>query len=163
MPVGNRRKGRELALKILYSLPDHQGEDIGQILNEFWRNFSFQDTVLGEADDEGTGEPSLVVRRFAENLVMGVMDKQESIDRLLQENSLNWSLNRMVRVDLALLRMAVFELAFCPDVASNVVINEAIEIGKRFGTAETPAFVNGILDRIARVLRESGPTEQAGD
>ncbi|MBQ6669917.1 MAG: transcription antitermination factor NusB [Deltaproteobacteria bacterium] len=163
MPVGNRRKGRELALKILYSLPDHQGEDIGQILSEFWRNFSFQDTVLGEADDEGTGEPSLVVRRFAENLVMGVMDKQESIDRLLQENSLNWSLNRMVRVDLALLRMAVFELAFCPDIASNVVINEAIEIGKRFGTAETPAFVNGILDRIARVLRESGPKEQAGD
>ena len=162
MPVGNRRKGRELALKILYSLPDHQGEDIGQILNEFWRNFSFQDTVLGEADDEGTGEPSMVVRRFAENLVMGVMDKQESIDRLLQENSLNWSLNRMVRVDLALLRMAVFELAFCPDIASNVVINEAIEIGKRFGTAETPAFVNGILDRIARVLRESGSKEQAG-
>ena len=163
MPVGNRRKGRELALKILYSLPDHQGEDIGQVLNEFWRNFSFQDTVLGEADDEGTGEPSLVVRRFAENMVMGVIDKQESIDRLLQENSLNWSLNRMVRVDLALLRMAVFELAFCPDIASNVVINEALEIGKRFGTAETPAFVNGILDRIARVLRESGPKEQTGD
>lgn len=162
MPVGNRRKGRELALKILYSLPDHQGEDVGQILSEFWRNFSFQDTVLGEVDDEGTGEPSLAVRRFAENLVMGVMDKQEIIDRLLQENSLNWSLNRMVRVDLALLRMAVFELAFCPDIASNVVINEAIEIGKRFGTAETPAFVNGILDRIARVLRESGPKEQAG-
>ena len=162
MPVGNRRKGRELALKILYSLPDHQGEDVEHILNVFWRNFSFQDTVLGEVDDEGTGEPSPVVRRFAENLVMGVMSKQETIDRLLQENSLNWSLNRMVRVDLALLRMAVFELAFCPDLASNVVINEAVEIGKRFGTAETPAFVNGILDRIARVLRESGSKEQAG-
>ena len=76
MPVGNRRKGRELALKILYSLPDHQEEDTRQILDEFWRNFSFQDTVLGEADDEGTGEPSLVVRRFAENLVMGVMDNR---------------------------------------------------------------------------------------
>ena len=162
MPVGNRRKGRELALKILYSLPDHQGEDIEHILEGFWRNFSFQDTAPGEADDEGAREPLPAVRRFAEDLVMGVMSQQETIDRLLQENSLNWSLNRMVRVDLALLRMAVFELAFCPDLASNVVINEAVEIGKRFGTAETPAFVNGILDRIARVVRESGSKEQAG-
>ena len=118
--------------------------------------------MLGEVDEEGTKEPLPAVRRFAENLVMGVISKQETIDRLLQENSLNWSLNRMVRVDLALLRMAVFELAFCPDLASNVVINEAVEIGKRFGTAETPAFVNGILDRIARVVRESGSKEQAG-
>jgi N utilization substance protein B len=61
----------------------------------------------------------------------------------------------MARVDLSLLRMATYELLFSPETPTSVVINEAIEIGKRFGTKETPAFVNGILDKISRVYRQA--------
>jgi N utilization substance protein B len=73
---------------------------------------------------------------------------------VIDEYATNWSLERMARVDLAILRVATFELLFRADVPVSVVINEAVEIGKRYGTRETPAFVNGILDRISRSCRK---------
>ncbi|NLC70533.1 MAG: transcription antitermination factor NusB [Desulfuromonadaceae bacterium] len=158
MPGGNRRLGRELALKVLYSLPDQNG-DIGQIMKSFWDNFSFEDDVSGEAD-AAVVPPSPVVRRFAESLVFGVVGHQQEIDPLLKAFSTNWSLDRMARVDLSLLRLAAFELLFCPEIPSNVIINEAIEIGKRFGTKETPSFVNGILDKISHSVRS--PAQGSG-
>lgn len=148
-----RRRGRELALKILYSLPDHEGGTLEEVLVDFWRNFRFRDDPLGEVDEEPTELPEAEVSRFAEALVGGVSEHLERIDRQIEGYSSHWTLDRMSRVDLALLRLAVFELLCTPDVPANVVINEAIEIGKRFGTRETPAFVNGILDQVARHAR----------
>ena len=72
---------------------------------------------------------------------------------MIGEFSTNWSLDRMARVDLAILRMSTYELLSQLDVPVSVVINEAVEIGKRYGTKDTPAFVNGILDRISRSCR----------
>ena len=144
--------GRELALKVLYSLPDQKG-DIAQIMKIFWENFSCQDDVPGDAGDGSTLPLSPVVRRFAESLVFGVVDHKKEIDPLLKAHSTNWSLDRMARVDLSILRLAAFELIFCPETPSSVVINEAIEIGKRFGTKDTPSFVNGILDKISHSVR----------
>jgi N utilization substance protein B len=153
MAKGIRRQGRELALKILYSLPDHEGGTLEDVLADFWRNFRFRDDLLGEADEEQVGAPVPQSRQFAEDLVAGVSEQLERIDRTIEAHSSNWALDRMARVDLALLRMATYELLCAQDVPANVVINEAIEIGKRFGTKETSAFINGILDQVARHAR----------
>ncbi len=148
MTKGVRRRGRELALKIIYGF-DGDRREIGGILADFWRNFRFRDDVLGEATDDAEPVPD-EVRLFADELARGVHRTLEQIDACLAACSRNWSLERMAKVDLALLRLGTYELLFCPEVPTSVVINEAIEIGKRFGTAETPGFVNGILDRVAR-------------
>lgn len=153
MAKGIRRQGRELALKILYSLPDHEGGSLEAVLADFWRNFHFRSDLLGEAEELPSEELSPQSRRFAEDLVAGVSEQLERIDKLIEAHASNWSLDRMARVDLALLRMATYELLCSSDVPANVVINEAIEIGKGFGTKETPAFINGILDQIARHTR----------
>jgi N utilization substance protein B len=150
--MGIRRQGREFALKIIYSLQD-QEEPVETILADFWRNFRFQNDILGEPIAVADGPLPFEVRRFAEELILGVAENLEKIDQVIEEHSTNWALDRMARVDLSLLRMSVFELLFRPETPTSVIINEAIEIGKRFGTKETPAFVNGILDKISRVYR----------
>lgn len=153
MAKGIRRQGRELALKILYSLPDHEGGALEEVYADFWRNFRFRDDVLGEIADDPESLPPAQSRQFAETLVNGVAEYLERIDQLIDQHSSNWTLERMARVDLALLRLATYELLCAQDVPPNVVINEAVEIGKRFGTKETPAFINGILDQVARQVR----------
>jgi N utilization substance protein B len=150
MNKGTRRQGRELALKIIYGLQDQNAETIEEVLEEFWRSFRFNQDILGEPRDDVDRPIPGEVRRFADGLVLGVAEHLEKIDAAIEEHSTNWALDRMARVDLSLLRMAVFELLYQPEVPSSVVINEAIEIGKRFGTKDTPAFVNGILDKVSR-------------
>ena len=124
-----------------------------QVFADFWRNFRFRDDLLGDVADESEAFPPEASRQFAEILVSGVAEYLERIDQLIDAHSSNWTLERMARVDLALLRMATYELLRAHDVPPNVVINEAVEIGKRFGTKETPAFINGILDQVARQVR----------
>ena len=89
---------------------------------------------------------------FAEELVKGVTENRAAIDELLTAKSKNWSLERMAKVDLSILRMAIFELLFRADIPKNVTINEAIEVAKKFGTKDSPAFINGILDEVATGL-----------
>jgi len=150
--MGTRRKGRELALKIIYSMFD-QNTTMEAVLRDFWLNFHFQDDVLGEPM-EGSSDPVPQEQRtFAEELIYGVDKHLEQIDQVISKHSTNWSLDRMSRVDLSLLRLAAYELLYRPDIPSNVVINEAIEIGKRYGTVDTPSFINGILDKISRENR----------
>ncbi len=142
-----------MALKVLYSLADHEGGSLEHVLVDFWKNFQFRNDVLGEAIEDELSPLRPEVREFAERLVCGVAENLEPIDRELKSYSTNWALDRMARVDLAILRLAAFELAYCPDVPHNVVINEAIELGKRFGTEETSAFINGVLDHLSRQHR----------
>jgi N utilization substance protein B len=142
-----------MALKVLYSLADHEGGTLEHVLGDFWKNFQFRNDVLGEAvvDEESAQQPE--VRHFAERLVCGVAENLERIDREINSYSTNWALDRMARVDLAILRLAAFELIYCPDVPHNVVMNEAIEIGKRFGTEDTSSFINGVLDHLSQQHR----------
>lgn len=153
MASGIRRQGREMALKVLYSLADHEGGSLEDVLRDFWKNFQFRNDVLGEATEgeEKPVKPDVI--HFAEKLVCGVAENLERVDAELKSYSTNWALDRMSRVDLALLRLAAYELIFCLDVPHNVVINEAIEIGKRFGTEETPSFINGVLDHLSQQHR----------
>ncbi len=152
MRIGVRRQGRELAVKILYCL-DHADMDIEAVLDLFWNSFRFGNDVLGEALEDDRAPVPADARQFAETLARGVFSHREQIDRVIDEFSTNWSLERMARVDLAILRTATYELLFLPEVPTSVVINEAVEIGKRYGTVETPAFVNGLLDKISRTYR----------
>ena len=90
------------------------------------------------------------VRTFAEELVAGVMENREALDKIIKGQSTNWSISRMTRVDINILRIATFELLFRSDIPKNVTMNEAIEVAKKFGTEESPAFVNGVLDGFVK-------------
>lgn len=153
MSRGIRRQGREMALKVLYSLADHEGGSLEYVLGDFWKNFQFRNDVLGEAVEDESSPERPEVRNFAERLVCGVAENLEGIDRELNSYSTNWALDRMSRVDLAILRLAAFELIYSLDVPLNVVINEAVELSKRFGTEESPSFINGVLDHLAKQHR----------
>lgn len=89
---------------------------------------------------------------FAEEIIRGVKEHRVEIDRLISEKSKHWAISRMAKVDLSILRMAVFELLFRIDIPRNVTINEAIEVAKKFGSEDSPAFINGILDEVAAGL-----------
>lgn len=140
--MGARREGRELALQALYSL-DLNPLDMRAALRLFW---------------EGQKAP-LTIREFTEQLVIGVSDHRSEIDALIEQKSKNWSIGRMAKVDLNILRIAAFELVYRQDIPKNVAINEGIEIAKKFGTEESPAFVNGILDEIAASVPEKAVSE----
>lgn len=130
--MGLRREARELALQILYAIDANPSASLRETLQNFREE----------------QEISTRVRDFAEGLVHGVQRERSAIDAAIKERSKNWALARMPRVDLNLMRMAVYELMFRPDIPKKVTINEAIEIVRRYGDKESPAFVNGILDEI---------------
>lgn len=136
--MGARRQGRELALQILFS-QDFSQNDRGALL----------EIVLEDA------EPGAAAgQAFADGIVRGVQEHRREIDALIAGKSKNWALGRMSKVDLNILRLAVYELLFRNDIPKNVTINEAIEVAKKYGTEESPAFVNGILDEVASGLPE---------
>ena len=93
-------------------------------------------------------EPDAEVAEFATRLVEGTLANRDAIDARLQAVTRNWDLRRMAAIDRNVLRMAIYELAYCHDVPPKVAINEAIELGKKFSTANSGGFVNGILDKL---------------
>ena len=95
------------------------------------------------------GDRKLV--EFAEGLIAGVQSNQARIDEMISEVAENWRLDRMAAIDRNILRLGAFEMLFCPDVPTKVAINEALELAKRYSTAQSSRFVNGILDRLQAV------------
>jgi N utilization substance protein B len=130
--AGTRRKGRELALQALYQI-EVTGDASPKAVESFLSHF------------EGGTES----KDFARGVISGVMENRERIDRIIAQCAENWKLERMAKVDLLILRIATYELLFCPDIPMNVSLDEAIEIGKRFGSADSPTFINGVLDQVA--------------
>ena len=139
--IGVRRRGRECALQVLYSLDLNASLTTAQALAHYWRAFQ------NEAGDGEEKDPAII--SFAEDLVNGATDNQTEIDDIIQRASKNWRLDRMARVDRNVLRLGAWELSERRDVPRAVALDEAVEIAKRFGTEESGAFVNGVLDRIA--------------
>ena len=90
------------------------------------------------------------VREFAEGLVEGVMQEREALDRIIAGSVDNWRIDRMAVVDRNILRLAVYELAWLPDTPSVVVLDEAIEVGKKYGSEQSGSFINGILDAVRK-------------
>lgn len=118
-------------MQALFYLDSTDGEP-EEALSLFRKNFSPEEDLLS----------------FFETLVNGVIAHQAEIDRIISTNSKNWKLSRMPSVDRNTMRIAVYELLYCQDIPAKVSINEAIDIGKKYGAPDSGAFINGILDTI---------------
>jgi len=136
-----RRKAREIALQVLYSL-NFVNIDTQDALDLFWGNF-----VAPKAAKE-----------FAAFLVQGTCEHKEELDKLIADCSDNWSLGRMSRVDINILRLAVFEFLYCDDIPPKVTLNEAVDLGKTFGSENSGSFINGILDTLNLKLNKKNAT-----
>ncbi|MDX9745111.1 MAG: transcription antitermination factor NusB [Syntrophales bacterium] len=134
--MSHRRKAREIALKVLYGL-DVANRDVETAIDLFWSHF------------EGPEE----AKTFSSFLIGGTWQKRNHLDELISRHSENWSLSRMAKVDRNILRMAVFELLFCDDIPPKVTLNEAIDLGKIYGSENSGSFINGILDALYANLR----------
>ena len=130
--MGARTTAREAALQMLFAI-DATGNDTDQAISDFWRELP--------GDAEG--------REYADALVRGVRDGADKLDERIRAASQNWRLERMARIDRNALRLGTYELLTRSDVPRAVILDEAVELAKRFGGEESSKFVNGVLDRIA--------------
>jgi N utilization substance protein B len=137
--MGERRKSREYALQMLFQW-DITHDPIEKIIGTFW-------------DSVETPESPEVIE-FANALATGTIERVEKIDVLLQRHAENWRLDRMAGVDRNLLRLAIFEFLDDARIPKAVIINEAIEIARRFSTQESPQFINGILDSVRKEVEQ---------
>jgi N utilization substance protein B len=146
--AGGRRRAREFALQALYAV-DVANVGGATALSGLW---------AGRIDDSDVVDEPVTPEEteFAQELVRGVMEDREGLDARIEAASLNWRLARMPMVDRNILRIGAHELIARSDIPASVSINEAIELAKRFGGAESRAFVNGILDRIAAEVGRGG-------
>ncbi len=136
--MSRRRKAREIALQTLYA-QEVSGTD--------WKE-AFDDNVERR-------KPSDEVVEYAARLVTNVMDEKANLDSLIKDRLENWALERVSVVDRTILRIALSELLHCPEVPASVIMDEAIEIARKFSSADAGRFVNGVLDRLAREVRQS--------
>jgi N utilization substance protein B len=130
--MGSRTSGREAALQMLFA---HEvgGGSAAQVIAAFWR--------------ETPGDPE--GREYADEALSGVVAELARVDEAIRKASTNWRLERMARVDRNVLRLGAWELMLRPDVPRAVILDEAVELAKRFGSEDSGAFVNGVLDRLA--------------
>lgn len=140
----SRRLARESAIQFLYSTDFNKNENLEEMLKEFF-----------EAEEESTEDKLQDTlnsndKRFAEELIRGTIEKLQHIDQLIQSNTTGWTKERIAKVDLAILRLALYEILYREDIPSSVAINEAIELAKRYSTDESGGFVNGVLGKIIR-------------
>jgi len=136
-----RRRARELALQALFQF-DVQGEPFADELGRF----------LAESTDQKE------VRDFARRLTEGTWQYRGEADAMLNELTVRWSVERMAVADRNLLRMGIYQLLHCRDIPPRVVINEAIELGKRYSTADSSQFINGVLDAAHKQIAASKAT-----
>lgn len=138
---GARRKGREAALQLLYQI-EFTGDSSVRALDEFWGSRAATDRRE---------------RPFAEQLVRRVLDARAEVDALIDRAADNWQLDRMAKMDLNLLRLGVVELMGENALAPEIVMNEAIEIARKYCDSGASGFINGVLDRVSRELAGAGP------
>ncbi len=137
--MGSRRRSREMAIQVLYQV-DVAQNDISEALRVFCEHFEAPESI----------------RDFAIELAAGAHKHRAEIDALIKRFSEHWRLERMPAVDRNILRLAVFELLHRPDIPAKVSINEAVDLGKKFGSEDSGSFINGILDRVRLHLEEAG-------
>ena len=130
----SRRELREQIFKLLFRVEFNSSEEMPEQEKLF-----FEDTCIVDETDAA----------YISSKYHKIVEKLEEIDRMLNERTENWNTARMGKVDLTILRLAVYEIAFDEDVPSGVAINEAVELSKKFGGDEAPAFVNGVLAKLA--------------
>lgn len=143
--MGKRRQARELAIQVLFHLEFNSGapEEVFDLTCE---NFAAQASAMP----------------FSKQLVLGVCEKKKEVDVLIRNASKNWRLERMSRLDRCILRLAAFEISFLEDIPPKVSIDEALEIGKKFGSEDSGRFINGVLDNIYNTLVQQGRLKEKG-
>ncbi len=137
--MGKRRRARELAIQALFHLEFSPG-DPGEVFELICETFDSRESV----------------RPFSRQLVLGVCEKKKELDELIRQASKNWRLERMARLDRCILRLAAFEISYLEDIPPKVSIDEALEIGKKFGGKDSASFINGVLDSIYSTLVRQG-------
>jgi len=137
---GSRRQGRTLAFQVIFGLGFDPQKEQAALRRAFARNPAVIDCESEEAVT------------FASQLVMGVMEHQADIDKVIGQHSDHWKIGRIAKVELAILRLSLFEILHRQDIPLKVAINEAIELAKGFGDESSRSFVNGILDAVARAV-----------
>src|SRR6266566_5128469 len=142
--MGARRKARICALQMLFQYDIAQPR-VDELATNYWEAFG---------DDMGN-----VARDFSNNLALGAIARLDEIDALIKKRAEHWRIQRMAVVDRNILRLAIYEFLYEEDTPKTVVINEALEIARRFSTFEATQFINGILDAIKRDLEEQQPQE----
>jgi len=135
----NRRKSRELALQALFCI-DMLEDDTDELIDEICHMIN----------------PSQKTQEYFLILVKGVIERLNDIDERIIGTSSNWKISRMSGVDRNILRIAVYELLFCDEIPPKVAIDEAIDIGKKYGTEKSGAFINGILDSVYQQFTDGG-------
>ena len=130
----DRSLAREIAMKMLYAASLGGEESMTEVLEQ-----SEQADTLSDSD-----------KTFLENLTFGVRERQEELDGVIAQYAQGWALNRLAKVDLTILRMAVYELKYMPEVPVGATINEAVELSKQFCEDKSSGFINGILGSVAR-------------
>jgi N utilization substance protein B len=137
-----RRKSRELALQYLYQIEQSGNKDV-----------TIEDMKV-HFDVSAKAIP------YTQELISGIQKHWEEINSLIEEHAKNWRLNRMAVIDRNILRIATYEFMYQDDIPGSVIIDEAVEISKRFSTDEAPSFINGILDPICKVAEAKKQTDQ---
>ncbi|MDR0287162.1 MAG: transcription antitermination factor NusB [Clostridiales bacterium] len=130
----SRRESREAAMKLLFQY-DFQKDDLEELIKLFFENDA--EFVVGDIEND-----------YVLNVARGVVENIEEIDRLIEINSKGWKLSRMPRVDIAILRVAVYEMLYRKDIPASVSINEAVEVAKRYSNPDAGIFINGILASV---------------
>jgi transcription antitermination factor NusB len=129
--MGERRRARELAIQVLFHL-EFSPDDPSVVFDLICENFEARESI----------------RDFSKKLVLGVWDKKKTLDKIISEASKNWRIERMARLDKSILRLAAFEIMFIEDIPPKVSLDEAVEIGKKFGGEDSGRYINGVLDNI---------------
>jgi transcription antitermination protein NusB len=137
--MASRHRSRELAVQMSYQWDmNPKGLSDPKALDRFW-------SEQAQASDD--------TREFFEQLVKGMADHLPAVDREIEAVLQNWKMSRIEKVDLAVLRISTYELLFFGKTPSAVVINEAVELAKRFGNKDSPSFINGILDALSKKVK----------
>ncbi len=137
--MSQRRKAREHALQILFQYDMVKG-NIDEIMENFWKEKKANDKVIA----------------FASQLIKGTLENISEIDKTISNHSLNWKIERMSVVDRNVLRIATYELLYLKQIPAPVIINEALEVAKKYGSEDSAKFINGILDAIRRSIEKNG-------
>lgn len=145
----SRRRSRERALQMIFQWEQSQAP-VEQVIGSYWGSLANED-----------GKPPAVQDPLADRLLSGVVERSAEIDGLIQQHAENWRLERMAAVDRNVLRMAIFELIE-GSAAPAVVMDEAIEIGRKYSGEEAGRFLNGVLDAISKTITTAKPPKSEG-
>lgn len=146
----SRRQARESAIQFLFSTDFNRNENLDEMLKEFYES---RDGASEDMPQESMSRNDII---FAEEIIRGTIENLEKIDGLIQQNTTGWTKERIAKVDLAILRLALYEILYREDIPGSVAINEAIELAKKYSTDDSGGFINGVLGKIVRELEAKG-------